>query len=80
MPLTMFLLQLSLNAAWSWLFFGLHRIDLAFVEILLLFAAILTTMILFFKRNRSAGSLLLPYLAWVGFATALTFQYWRLNP
>ena len=76
----MFLLQLSLNAAWSWLFFGLHRIDLAFFEILLLFAAISITMILFFKRNRTAGSLLLPYLTWVGFATALTFQYWRLNP
>lgn len=78
-PLTLFLVQLVLNAIWSWLFFGLHRIDLALAEIVVLFIAILVTMVLFFQRSRLAGCLLIPYLAWVGFASVLTFQYWRLN-
>lgn len=79
-PLLLFLMQLGLNAAWTWLFFGLHRIDLAFGEILLLLLALFATMVVFFKRNRVAGFLLVPYLAWVGFATALNYQYWQLNP
>ena len=79
LPLSVFLLQLILNAAWTWLFFGLHRIDLAFFDILLLLAGIVATIVLFLRHGRIAGWLLLPYLAWVAFASVLNFEYWRLN-
>jgi tryptophan-rich sensory protein len=79
LPLTMFLVQLALNAAWSWLFFGLHRIDWAMLDIVLLLVAIVLTMVLFARRNRVASALLVPYLLWVTFATALNFAYLRLN-
>lgn len=77
--LLLYLLQLALNAAWSWLFFGKHRMDLAFAEILLLWIAILATTAAFFRKDPAAGWLLLPYLAWVGFAAGLNFALWRLN-
>lgn len=79
LPLSIFLIQLALNAAWSWLFFGLHRMDLAFVDIVLLGLAILVTAILFYRLNRLAGCLLVPYLLWVCFATLLNFRFWQLN-
>ena len=78
--LVLFLLQLLLNAAWSPLFFGLHRPALAFVEIVMLWLAILATLLVFWKVQRGAGVLLLPYLAWVSFAVVLNFTLWRLNP
>ena len=78
-PLGVFLLQLSLNAAWSWLFFGRHRMDLAFIDIVLLLVAIGATIVLFYRRNPVAAFLLVPYLAWVSFATALNLGFWRLN-
>jgi len=78
-PLVVFALQLVLNATWSWLFFGLHRPDLAFADIVLLWAAILATLVLFSRRNTAAGALIAPYLAWVTFAAALNFALWRLN-
>jgi benzodiazapine receptor len=71
--------QLVLNFAWSGIFFALHRIDLAFYEVLMLDLAILTTMLLFFRRDRLAGFLFLPYLAWSGFASFLTYGFWSLN-
>lgn len=71
--------QLALNAAWSFLFFGLHEPGLAFAEILALWAAILATTVLFFRRDRAAGWLMVPYLAWVSFAAVLNFVLWRLN-
>jgi translocator protein len=74
-----FLLQLLLNALWSPLFFGLHNPALAFAEIVLLWLAIIGTVLLFWKVNRGAGLLLVPYLAWVTFAAALNFSLWRLN-
>jgi benzodiazapine receptor len=74
-----FALQLILNAAWSWLFFGLHRMDLAFAEILVLWAAILATAVSFHRHDRLAAWLLAPYLAWVSFAAVLNFTLWRLN-
>lgn len=77
--LVAFLLQLVLNALWSWLFFGLHLMALAFAEIVLLWLAILVTTILFWRRQPLAGALLLPYLAWVGFAAVLNFTLWQLN-
>jgi len=74
-----FIVQLALNAAWSWLFFGLHRPDLAFAEIVVLWVAILITLIQFWRLMRPAGILLAPYLAWVSFASVLNFTVWQLN-
>jgi len=77
--LTMFLVQLALNALWTPLFFGLHWTGVAFVEIVLLWLAIAATMAGFRPVSRLAAWLLAPYLAWVGFAAALNFTLWWLN-
>lgn len=77
--LTLFVMQLALNALWSYLFFGLHRIDWAFFEILVLWSSILIVGILFWREVRLAGALMLPYLIWVGFASILNFTLWQLN-
>jgi len=77
--LALYVVQLALNAAWSWLFFGLHRPGLAFVDILALWAAILATTLAFFPKDRAAGWLMVPYLAWVSFAAFLNFTLWRMN-
>ncbi len=79
LALSFFLLQLILNAAWSWLFFGVHRPGVAFAEIVFLWAAILVTLVLFWRHRPVAGALLIPYLAWVSFAAALNLSLWRLN-
>ena len=78
-PLALFAGQLGLNVAWSWLFFGLQSPGLACLDILLLLAAILATLIAFWRRSIAAGALLLPYFVWVGFATALNLAIWRMN-
>lgn len=78
--LTWFLLQLAANALWNWLFFDWKQGAAAFGEILLLWALIVATLLSFWRLNRLAGALLLPYLAWVSFAAALAFSLWRLNP
>jgi tryptophan-rich sensory protein len=78
--LALFLVQLALNGAWSWLFFGRHAIGAALVEILVLWLAILATLLAFRRISPAAAALLAPYLAWVTFASALTFAIWRLNP
>lgn len=78
-PLILFGVQLGLNAAWSWIFFGLHRPGLAFAEIVVLWVSILGTLILFWQVRPLAGGLLLPYLLWVSFAVALNFSIWRMN-
>jgi tryptophan-rich sensory protein len=72
-----FILQLGLNAAWTPLFFGLHILAIAFVEMLLLWAAIAVTVRAFFRVDRLAGWLLVPYLA---FAAVLNFTLWGMNP
>ena len=72
--------QLVLNALWSWLFFGLHNPALAFAEIVLLWLAIVATVIAFWRRDVWSGALLVPYLAWVTFASVLNFTLWQLNP
>ncbi len=72
-------LQLLLNAAWSWLFFGLHLTAIALAELMLLWTAILATVLLSRRQAPVAAWLLLPYLAWVGFAGWLNFGIWRLN-
>jgi len=78
-PLILFAVQLAFNAAWSWLFFGLHNPGAAFVDIVLLWAAIAATTIAFWRRSLVAGLLFLPYLAWVSFAAVLNLGIWRLN-
>ena len=71
--------QLVLNFFWSALFFAAHRIGAALLEMGVLWLLILATMVLFWRRDRLAGLLFLPYLAWVGFAFALNLAIWRLN-
>ena len=78
--LVVFGCQLVLNAVWSMVFFGLRSPGAAFVEIIILWAAILLSVILFFRVSSAAGILLLPYIAWVSFAAVLNFAIWRLNP
>ena len=75
-----FLVQLVLNALWSVVFFGLHSPLWGMVVILALWVAILLTIIKFFKLSVAAGSLLLPYILWVSFASALNISIWVLNP
>lgn len=77
--LGLFLAQLLLNALWTPLFFGLHWMDVAFAEILILWVMIALTMKAFWKVKPAAGLLLLPYLAWVSFAAVLNFTIWRMN-
>lgn len=77
--LTLFGVQLALNAAWSWLFFGFRLPGVAFVELLVLWAAIAATLVAFWRTTLAAGLLMVPYLAWVSFAAALNLALWRLN-
>ena len=79
LPLALFAIQLALNSLWSVLFFGLQNPGAAAVEIVLLWAAILATLLAFWKRSNLAGALLVPYLAWVGFAGALNVAIWLMN-
>lgn len=78
-PLTVYLLQLFLNALWSYLFFGLHNTGLALINICFLWLAILMCTILFYRHHRIAAYLLVPYLIWVSYAAALNFEIWRIN-
>jgi tryptophan-rich sensory protein len=71
--------QLLLNGLWSWLYFGLHRIELALLDIGLLLASIIAFMVVARREQRLATWLFVPYAAWVGFAAALNFEIWRLN-
>ena len=70
--------QLLLNFLWSFLFFGLRAPGVALAEVLVL-VALATTLVLSWRVDRIAGLLLAPYLAWVAFASLLTFEVWRLN-
>lgn len=74
-----FAIQLVLNSLWSILFFGLHNPGLAFIEIILLWLMIYETFNQFKKIDQLASRLLIPYLAWVGFATILNGCIWFLN-
>jgi translocator protein len=77
--LSFFLVQLVLNGLWSQIFFGMQEPGWAFAEIILLLAAIVVTTILFFRKNRAAGWLMVPYIAWVSFATVLNGAIWLMN-
>lgn len=78
-PLICFVVQLAFNAAWTPLFFGLHQPGWAFAEIVLLWLAIAVTLAAFWRVHRGAAWLLVPYLAWVSFASVLNFTLWRMN-
>ncbi|MES2568978.1 MAG: TspO/MBR family protein [Verrucomicrobiota bacterium] len=78
-PLTIYLVQLGLNALWTPLFFGLHLPGVALIEIVLMWLAIVATIMAFAKVDRPAAWLLAPYLAWVSFATLLNYSLWQLN-
>jgi benzodiazapine receptor len=74
-----YLLQLALNAAWPWFFFGQRRLDLALACVVALWIAILATAVAFWRVSRMAAILMLPYLGWVAFAAVLNHAIWRLN-
>lgn len=78
-PLRWFFVQLILNGLWSWIFFGMNLIAVGLAEILLLWLTLLFTILLFWNKNRLAGLLLIPYLLWVSYASALNFAIWQLN-
>ena len=75
-----FVLQLLVNLAWSPIFFGEHEMTFALLVILVLDIAVIVTIVLFWQVRRTAALLLLPYLAWVLFATVLNYEFMRLNP
>jgi tryptophan-rich sensory protein len=78
--LALFAVHLVLNAAWSFLFFGLRSPALGLADIVVLLATIVALVAWWWRLDRVAALLLAPYLAWVSFATALNAAIWRLNP
>ncbi|KQN09932.1 CrtK protein [Sphingobium sp. Leaf26] len=78
--IALFLVQLLLNLAWSPLFFRAHQVGSALALILILFVLVAVTTALFWRIRRFAGALLLPYLAWLAFASFLNYEIGRLNP
>lgn len=72
-------IQLGLNAAWSWIFFGEHLIGTALGEILLLWIAILFAIMLFWRKNKFAALMLVPYLLWISYASALNYSIFQMN-
>jgi len=79
-PLAFYFVQLVLNAVWTPIFFGAHQLGWALAEIVVLWSAILLTLLSFRCVSPAAGWLFVPYLAWVSFATFLNLTLWRLNP
>ena len=77
--LVIFLTQMALNGIWSALFFGMHAPGLALIDIVLLWCTIGAAVYVFFRQSKTAGALLLPYLACVSFATVLNYSFWQLN-
>lgn len=77
--MTVYFIQLLLNFCWSFLFFYIERPDLAFIDIVLLWISIVATLVLFYRISKPAGWLLVPYLLWVSFASALNYAIWQLN-
>lgn len=79
-PLTLFALQLALTLGWTVVFFGLQKIGAAVATLVVLDVGVAVTMLAFRPIDRWAGLLMVPYLAWVVFATVLNIAIWRLNP
>ena len=75
----LFLVQLALNAIWSPIFFGVQSLGNALATIVLLWAAIVLTILIFKKISRPAAWLLVPYILWVSFAGYLNYTIWMLN-
>lgn len=78
--MAIFGVQLLLNALWSYFFFGLESTYLGLVAILAVLIAVIATVFVFARVSRTAAFLLIPYLAWVSFATLVAYQLWVLNP
>jgi tryptophan-rich sensory protein len=78
--MAVYFIQLFLNFCWSFIFFYKQRPDLAFIEIVFLWISIVATLVLFYRISKPAGWLLVPYLFWVSFASALNYAIWQLNP
>ncbi len=79
LPIWLWVVQLVLNFAWSWLFFGRKRPDLAFYELVAMWLAIVATTVAFAGVRTDAALLMLPYIAWVTFAGVLNLKLWQLN-
>lgn len=79
LALTVFMMQLALNAMWSVIFFGWRQPGWAAVEIVVLWLFIVATVILFGRVRPLAGLILVPYLLWASFASVLNIAIWRLN-
>ena len=78
--LTLFLVQLVVNALWSWLFFAWHLGAFALIDLIVLWLLIVATLVAFWRVKALAGALLVPYLLWVSFAGFLNYAVWQLNP
>lgn len=78
-PLVLYGVQLLLNFLWPFLFFKFRLYGLAFIELVILFIFIILTTVSFFKRDKVAGILMIPYALWVAFAGVLNFFVWMLN-
>ena len=74
-----FIVQFALNVLWSYIFFGSHNIGAAFFELIMLWVAIVFTIVNFYRVSKVAAVLLLPYIIWVSFAGILNFSIWMLN-
>jgi benzodiazapine receptor len=79
LALTLFFIQLALNAGWSWMFFGANNPLLGLINIVPQFLVILSTVITFYKLDRMAARCLIPLVAWVAFASILNVAIWQLN-
>jgi tryptophan-rich sensory protein len=75
----LFLCQLMANVIWSGIFFGLHNIGLAFIEIIFLLILITYCMLAYYRLNKVAGWLIFPYFLWVSFAITVNFSLWLAN-
>jgi translocator protein len=78
--LSLYIIQLAINALWTWLFFVWRQGKISFIGIVILWILILCTLIAFWRVRIINGILLIPYLAWVSFASLLTYVTWKLNP
>ena len=79
LPLTLFLVQLALNCAWSFICFRRHNLALSVVDMILLWLVLAACTALFFRVRPAAGWLMLLYLLWVSFAASLNIALWQLN-
>jgi tryptophan-rich sensory protein len=75
----LFFLQLALNAAWSWMFFGANNLLLGVINIIPQFLVVLAAVVAFYRLDKMAGWCLAPLVAWVAFASVLNVAIWRLN-